>query len=57
MKNKYADLLSKVNNDQRGVSDSILIVDGLNTFLRSITMINHINPDGAHIGGLTGFLK
>ena len=57
MKNKYADLLSKVNNDQRGVSDSILIVDGLNTFLRSFTMINHINPDGAHIGGLTGFLK
>jgi len=56
-KNKYADLLSKVNNDQRGVSDSILIVDGLNTFLRSFTMINHINPDGAHIGGLTGFLK
>jgi len=57
MKNKYADLLSKVNNDQRGVTDSVLIIDGLNTFLRSFTMINHINPDGAHIGGLTGFLK
>jgi DNA polymerase-1 len=57
MKNKYDDLLSKVNNDQRGVSDSILIVDGLNTFLRSFTMINHINPEGHHIGGLTGFLK
>lgn len=57
MKNKYSDILSQVNNDQRGVSDSILIVDGLNTFLRSFTMINHINPDGAHIGGLTGFLK
>ena len=57
MKNKYADILSKVNNNQRGVSDSILIVDGLNTFLRNFTMINHINPDGHHIGGLTGFLK
>ena len=57
MKNKYADMMSKVNNHQRGVSDSILIIDGLNTFLRSFTMINHINPDGAHIGGLTGFLK
>ena len=57
VKNKYADLLSKVNNDQRGVQDSILIIDGLNTFLRSFTMINHINPDGHHIGGLTGFLK
>ena len=57
MKNKYANILSQVNNDQRGVSDSILIVDGMNTFLRSFTMINHVNNDGHHIGGLTGFLK
>jgi 5'-3' exonuclease len=57
MKNKYADVMSQVNNDQRGISDSILIIDGLNTFLRAFTMINHINPDGHHIGGLTGFLK
>lgn len=57
MKNKYAALMAKVNNDQRSVTDSILIIDGLNTFLRAFTMINHINPDGAHIGGLTGFLK
>jgi DNA polymerase-1 len=57
MKNKYADLLESINNDQRGVQDSILIIDGLNTFLRAFTMINHINPEGHHIGGLTGFLK
>ena len=54
MKNKYADILSKVNNDQRGVSDSILIIDGLNTFLRSFTIINHINQEGAHSGIVTG---
>jgi DNA polymerase-1 len=57
MKNKYADLLSNVNNDQRGVQDSILILDGLNTFLRAFTMINHLNSEGHHIGGFTGFLK
>ena len=57
MKNKYADMLSKVNNHQRGVTDSILVIDGLNTFLRSFTMINYINSDGHHVGGLTGFLK
>ena len=56
-KNKYADMLSKVNNHQRGVTDSILVIDGLNTFLRSFTMINYINSDGHHVGGLTGFLK
>ena len=57
MKNKYAELLSQVNNTQRGVSDSVLIIDGLNCFLRAFTMINHINQEGIHIGGLTGFLK
>jgi DNA polymerase-1 len=29
----------------------------MNTFLRSFAIINHINPKGNHIGGLTGFLK
>lgn len=35
----------------------ILLIDSLNTFLRSFVMINHINPQGNHIGGLTGYLK
>lgn len=56
-KNKYFDLISSIQPDTRTSLDSILIIDGLNTFLRSFTMINHINPNGHHIGGLTGFLK
>ena len=56
-KNKYAELLSGINNDPRSKNSSVLVIDGLNTFLRSFTMINHINPNGHHIGGLTGFLK
>ena len=55
--NKYSELLSNIDSNPRNIQDSILICDGLNTFLRAFTMINHINPDGAHIGGLTGFLK
>lgn len=39
------------------LNSKVLIVDSMNTFLRSFAMINHINPGGAHIGGLTGFLK
>ena len=57
MKSKYEQLLSNVQPDIRKELSSILIIDGLNTFLRSFTMINHMNPDGHHIGGLTGFLK
>ena len=57
MQNKYFELLSSIKPDTRTSLDSILIIDGLNTFLRAFTMINHINPNGHHIGGLTGFLK
>ena len=57
MKSKYEHLLSNVQPDFRKELSSILIIDGLNTFLRSFTMINHLNSDGHHIGGLTGFLK
>ena len=56
-KSKYTDLLVNIQPDIRKELSSILIIDGLNAFLRNFTMINHINPDGHHIGGLTGFLK
>jgi DNA polymerase-1 len=35
----------------------VLIVDSLNTFLRSFVAIHHVNPAGNHVGGLGGFLK
>jgi 5'-3' exonuclease len=57
MSKKYNELLTNIQPDIRKELNSILIIDGLNTFLRSFTMINHINGDGHHIGGLTGFLK
>ena len=41
-----------LNRDSR-----VLLIDSLNTFLRSFVVINHMNPQGNHIGGLTGFLK
>jgi len=56
-KSKYTDLLTNIQPDIRTELSSILIIDGLNAFLRNFTVINHINPDGHHIGGLTGFLK
>jgi len=38
-------------------NDRVLLVDSMNTFLRCFAAINHVNPDGVHIGGLTGYLK
>jgi 5'-3' exonuclease len=57
MKTRYAELLSNITNTPSNAQDSILILDGLNTFLRAFTMINHTNSDGHHVGALTGFLK
>ena len=56
-KNKFASMLAGITNEPETENTSILIIDGLNTFLRNFSIINHIHPSGHHIGGLTGFLK
>jgi 5'-3' exonuclease len=38
-------------------NDRVLIVDSLNTFLRSFVVVHQLNPQGTHIGGMVGFLK
>ena len=32
--------------------DKVLILDGLNLFFRNFAMMNMVNPDGVHIGGI-----
>ena len=38
-------------------NDRVLIIDGLNLFFRNFAMINAVNPQGVHVGGLGGFLR
>jgi len=38
-------------------NDHTLIIDGLNTFIRSFTLVKSITPDGHHVGGLLGFMR
>jgi len=57
MNKSYRELLANLSNEPRKRTDSILLIDGLNTFLRSFSLINHVNPSLNHVGGLTGFLK
>lgn len=38
-------------------NDRVLLIDSLNSFIRSFTVIQHINKSGNHIGGLTGYLR
>ena len=35
----------------------ILVVDSMNTFIRSFSTVNLMNPAGHHIGGLVGYLR
>lgn len=58
MKSNHNDLLEKLQpKPPRKLNDHVLLVDALNTFIRSFATVNYINPQGNHIGGLAGFLK
>jgi len=59
----YADLLRQVREDHEKVSlgldknDKVLIIDGLNSFIRVFSASPIVNDDGDHIGGYIGFLR
>ena len=55
-------LLKLLNNTKENDNDSLkgsrtLLIDGLNLFFRNFAMMNMVNPDGIHIGGLGGFFR
>ena len=59
----YADLLKQIridhekNNLGLDKDSKVLIVDGLNSFLRVWSAVPSVNDDGDHIGGYIGFLR
>ena len=61
LNNKFISFLDQVKDEEHKsvthLNDRVLIVDGLNTFIRSFSVNPAINDDGLHIGGLIGFLK
>ena len=58
---KFISFLDQTKNQEHKsvthLNDRVLIVDGLNTFIRSFAVNPSINDDGLHIGGMMGFLK
>ena len=62
MKELYKKLLNEVeseheSNAQRVRNGRVLIIDGLNTFIRSWTTNPIMNEDGEHTGGVIGSLN
>jgi len=57
----YLSFLDQTKDDTHKVvnhlNDRVLIVDGLNTFIRAFAVNPALNEDGLHIGGMMGFLK
>ena len=62
MKQLYKNILDSVERDRdqninRHKNSRVLIIDGLNTFIRCWSSIPTMNDDGDHVGGVTGALK
>jgi DNA polymerase-1 len=58
------DLLKLLNNvveendtESFNKHDRVLLIDGLNLFFRNFAMLNFVNEEGVHVGGLGGFLR
>jgi 5'-3' exonuclease len=62
IKKKYLDILNEINKEHTESENfhrnsKVLIIDGLNTFIRSWSTAPNLNDDGDHIGGIVGTLK
>ena len=58
-KGKYFSILETLQENTSkptGLNDRVLLVDGLNTFIRAWAISPVTNDDGVHVGGITGFL-
>ena len=61
-KKRYLSILEEIKKsggkvDSGEPNDSVLLIDGLNTFIRVFSAIPTTNEDGVHIGGIVGFLR
>ena len=59
---KYLSIFEEIKKkggslDGGAPNDKVLIIDGLNTFIRVFSVIPTTNNDGVHVGGIVGFLR
>jgi len=59
-KKNLLNLLDQVSKEEKiytNPHERVVLIDALNLFFRNFAMLKMVNPDGAHIGGLGGFLR
>ena len=58
-KTQYLSFLDQIEDTPKktmNLNDRVLIIDGLNTFIRAHAVNPSLNDDGMHVGALIGFL-
>ena len=50
-------LNGELENNSGDINDLVLIVDGMNLFIRCYCAVPAMNDDGDHVGGVVGFIK
>ena len=55
--NKFEDILNNITPEEKHPNDRVLLIDGLNIFLRAFAVNGALNDNGVPVGGLTGFLR
>jgi len=55
--NKFEDILNNINPEEKHPNDRVLLIDGLNIFLRAFAVNGSLNEKGVPVGGITGFMK
>ena len=57
----YQDILDNLHEESTleplHLNSRVLLIDSMNTFLRSFAVIPNVNTQGNHVGGLVGFMK
>ena len=59
---RYLSILNEIKKKGGSVdydepNKRVLIVDGLNTFIRVFSVMPTVNENGVHVGGIVGFLQ
>lgn len=53
----FEDILNNISPEEKHPNDRVLLIDGLNIFLRSFAVNGSLNEKGVPVGGIMGFMK
>jgi DNA polymerase-1 len=53
----FEDILNNISQEEKHPNDRVLLIDGLNIFLRAFAVNGALNEKGVPVGGIMGFMK